>query len=82
MLYNGPNKKSVDPRYFLTEAVSNPQVVQLQQALNKYFASPRNKTGVNSLAPAKTNDKGEDGIYGTDTKTGIDLIFKAEKVPG
>jgi len=57
-------------------------VKQLQQLLNKWFASQRNSTDINSLAPTRGDPKGEDGIYGEDTKGGVDMVWREERLPG
>jgi hypothetical protein len=68
-------------------AISNkkrarPEVKTLQQLINQYLASPKNKADSKSLAPSRLlkdpNNKGEDGVYGNDTKYALDLILKSE----
>jgi len=54
-------------------------VKNLQKLINQYLASDKNKLESKSLAPTRLDTKGEDGIYGNDTKTALDLIFKSEK---
>lgn len=55
-------------------------VVELQTALNAYYASPRNKTQIDTLAPTKFSKLGIDGIYGKDTRAAVQQIFQKENL--